>query len=68
MMPIRTLESIVYGINSTLWNAETLKRDWTHVADTVAGIVAALNRPMGFMTFNLGVRFAGLVSGVCPHL
>ncbi len=54
MMPIRTLESIVYGHKLTLWNAETLKRDWTYVADTVAGIVAALNRPMGFMTFNLG--------------
>ena len=54
MMPIRTLESIVYGNTLTLWNAETLKRDWTYVADTVDGIVAALNRPMGFMTFNLG--------------
>ena len=31
-----------------------MKRDWTYVEDIVSGIVAALERPLGYQIINLG--------------
>jgi len=31
-----------------------MKRDWTYVDDIVAGVIAAMDRPLGYQIINLG--------------
>lgn len=54
MMPIKTIESILRGETIQAYAGGTLKRDWTYIDDCVAGVMAALERPMGFQIINLG--------------
>lgn len=54
MMPLRVLEAIVSGAPITLYNGGRMRRDWTYIEDTVAGVKAALERPMGYEVINLG--------------
>lgn len=54
MMPLRALDMILSGTPIKLWNGGNLKRDWTYIDDTVSGIIAALERPMGYEVINLG--------------
>ncbi|MBN1286545.1 MAG: SDR family NAD(P)-dependent oxidoreductase [Anaerolineae bacterium] len=54
MMPFRVLDAIVKGKPITLFNGGTMRRDWTYIDDTVAGVAAALARPMGYEVINLG--------------
>jgi UDP-glucuronate 4-epimerase len=37
-----------------LFDAGQMKRDWTYVDDIVAGVVAAIDRPLGYEIINLG--------------
>ncbi len=53
MMPRLLLESVTSGKEVKLFEGD-LRRDWTHVSDTIAGVIAAIDRPTGFATFNLG--------------
>lgn len=54
MMPLLTIDAILQGKTISLFGGGTPRRDWTYVDDTVDGIVAALNRPMGYEIINLG--------------
>jgi UDP-glucuronate 4-epimerase len=54
MMPLRVIESILSGQSIPVYDGGVLERDWTYIEDTVDGIVAALERPMGFEIINLG--------------
>jgi len=54
MMPFMVTDRIVRGETITLFDAGELKRDWTYVGDIVAGLVAALERPLGYEILNLG--------------
>lgn len=54
MMPLRALKAILNGDPIHMWDAGELKRDWTYVDDTVAGVMAAAERPMGYQLINLG--------------
>lgn len=54
MTPYFFTEHIIGDQPITLYDAGRPKRDWTYVKDIVSGIVAALDRPLGFETFNLG--------------
>jgi UDP-glucuronate 4-epimerase len=54
MMPFMVTDRIVKGEEITLFNAGQMKRDWTYVDDIVDGIVAALERPLGYEIINLG--------------
>ena len=54
MMPIRALEAIVNQTPMTLWNDGEIKRDWTYIEDVIDGIVAAIERPMGYQVINIG--------------
>src|SRR6185369_700598 len=38
-----------------LFNGGDISRDWTYIEDTVDGVVAALDRPLGYEVINLGV-------------
>jgi UDP-glucuronate 4-epimerase len=54
MMTFKVLHSIFSGQELPLYGGGNMYRDWTYVADTVAGILAAVDRPLGYETFNLG--------------
>lgn len=54
MMAYLLAESVTKGTEVPLYEGGQMYRDWTYVADTVAGVVAALDRPLGYEIINLG--------------
>ena len=54
MMPWRLMEATQSGEQMRLFNGGDIQRDWTYIADTVAGVVAALDKPLGSEVINLG--------------
>jgi UDP-glucuronate 4-epimerase len=54
MTPYFFTEHILEGKPIILYDAGRPRRDWTFVSDVVAGVVAALDRPLGYEVFNLG--------------
>lgn len=54
MMPMKAIDSILNGKTIQLYDDGKLERDWTYVDDIVAGVTAALEKPMGYGIFNLG--------------
>jgi UDP-glucuronate 4-epimerase len=54
MMPFHVTECLVQGRQFELYNAGNMRRDWTYISDIVAGVVAAVDRPMGYRIINLG--------------
>lgn len=54
MMAFKVLHSIFSGQNLPLYGGGNMYRDWTYVGDTVSGILAAADRPLGYELFNLG--------------
>jgi UDP-glucuronate 4-epimerase len=54
MMAYKVLESIFTGQELPLYEGGQMYRDWTYVSDTVAGVVAAADHPVGFEVINLG--------------
>ncbi len=54
MMPLRVLDAIVNGQTITLFDNGQMRRDWTYIDDVVAGIVTALERPLGYDIINIG--------------
>jgi UDP-glucuronate 4-epimerase len=65
MMPYHITRCVAQGEEFALYNGGEMYRDWTYIADIVAGVVAAADRPMGFEVINLGrgepVRMADFV-------
>jgi UDP-glucuronate 4-epimerase len=54
MMAYKVLDSIFTGREIPLFGAGEMLRDWTYVEDVARGIVAALDRPLGYEIINLG--------------
>jgi len=54
MMAYRVMEAIVNDREITLYEPSAMRRDWTYVDDIVSGVVAALDKPLGFEIFNIG--------------
>jgi UDP-glucuronate 4-epimerase len=54
MMPMKVIDAILSGQPIQVYDGGDLKRDWTYIDDTVDGLVAALERPMGYQIINLG--------------
>lgn len=54
MMPWRLLDATQTGEEIKLFNGGDIHRDWTYIADTVEGVLAALDRPLGYEIINLG--------------
>lgn len=54
MMPLKTIDSILRDQPITVWDGGQLARDWTYIDDTVSGVIAALDRPLGYRIVNLG--------------
>ncbi len=54
MMPWRLMEATQSGEQIRLFNGGDIQRDWTYISDTVAGVLAALDKPLGYEIINLG--------------
>ena len=54
MMPWRLMEATRTGEQIKLFNGGDIHRDWTYIEDTVAGVIAALDKPLGYEIINLG--------------
>ncbi|MEO0964203.1 MAG: NAD-dependent epimerase/dehydratase family protein [Planctomycetota bacterium] len=54
MMPFMVTDRVAKGETIKLFNAGEMQRDWTYVDDIVDGVIAALDRPMGYEIVNLG--------------
>jgi UDP-glucuronate 4-epimerase len=54
MMPWRLMEATQTGELVKLFNGGDIHRDWTYIDDTVRGVVAALDNPLGYEVINLG--------------
>jgi UDP-glucuronate 4-epimerase len=54
MMPYMVTDRIFRGERITLYEAGRMKRDWTYVDDIVSGVLAAIDRPLGYEILNLG--------------
>jgi UDP-glucuronate 4-epimerase len=55
MMPMRLMHASQDGTEIKLFNGGNISRDWTYIEDTVDGVVAALDKPLGYEVINLGV-------------
>lgn len=71
MMPWQWTVDILAGQPLTLYNAGHIKRDWTYIDDIVAGLMLALDKPLGFEIMNLGcsnpvenLRFVEVLEGL----
>lgn len=54
MMAYKLLDNMFVGRSVPLYNGGQMVRDWTYVGDIAAGIVAAVDRPLGYEVINLG--------------
>lgn len=54
MMPIKVIKAILEDQPITLFDGGKMSRDWTYIDDIVTGVVAALDRPLGYEVINLG--------------
>ncbi len=68
MMAYKVLDNIFTGCEVPLYNNGNMHRDWTYVDDIVSGLVAAVDRPMGYEILNLGrgepVLLSDFVKGI----
>jgi len=55
MMPLRVMHALMDGTTIPVFNGGDIHRDWTYIDDTVRGVIAALERPLGYEVINLGV-------------
>ncbi len=54
MMPWKLMEATQTGEVIKLFNSGDIHRDWTYIEDTVRGVIAALDKPLGYEIINLG--------------
>jgi UDP-glucuronate 4-epimerase len=55
MMPLRVMHALMDGTTIPIFNGGDIHRDWTYINDTVRGVIAALERRLGYEVINLGV-------------
>jgi UDP-glucuronate 4-epimerase len=74
MMPLRLMNAALDGTIIKLFNDGDVKRDWTYIDDTVDGVIAALERPLGYEIINLGFgspiglnAFVGFIEELADH-
>ncbi len=54
MMAYMVMDRIVKGEEIVVYNEGNLHRDWTYVDDIIQGVVAALDKPLGYDVLNIG--------------
>lgn len=55
MMPLRVMNAALDGTTIPIFNGGDIHRDWTYIEDIVSGVIAALERPLGYEVINLGM-------------
>lgn len=55
MMPLKLLNAAFNGKQMRLFNGGDIRRDWTYIDDALNGVIAALDRPMGYEVINIGL-------------
>lgn len=78
MMAYKVAENIYFGREVPLYNIGQMYRDWACIDDIVKGVLAAVDRPLGYDVINLGrgepvlladfVRFIEELTGRNGHL
>jgi UDP-glucuronate 4-epimerase len=71
MMAYLVAESITKGTQIPLYEGGRMYRDWTFVEDITDGVMAAIDRPLGYEIFNIGRGEPILLSefvGMLEHL
>jgi UDP-glucuronate 4-epimerase len=54
MMAYKVTDRILRDEEIVMYNAGDMYRDWTYIDDIISGVVAALDRPLGYEVINLG--------------
>ena len=54
MMTYKIFDAIRTGVPMPLFNGGKMHRDWTFVGDVVSGVVAALDKRLGYEVINIG--------------
>jgi UDP-glucuronate 4-epimerase len=54
MMAYKVLDNIFHEREVPLYERGQMYRDWTYIDDIVTGVVAAVDRPLGYEAINLG--------------
>ena len=54
MMTYKILDAMRTGVPLPLFNGGNMHRDWTFVSDVVSGVVAALDKRLGYEVINIG--------------
>ena len=54
MMAYSVMDNIINDREITLYNDGEMYRDWTYVEDITTGVIAALDKPLGYEILNLG--------------
>ena len=54
MMAYKVVDNIFFRREVPLYDNGRMRRDWTFISDIVAGITAAVDRPLGYEIINLG--------------
>jgi len=54
MMAYKVADNIFFGSEVPLYNNGQMHRDWTYIDDIVKGVLAAVDRPLGYEVINLG--------------
>jgi UDP-glucuronate 4-epimerase len=54
MVAYLVADNIFFGRRVPLYNGGRMYRDWTYIEDIAAGVVAAVDRPLGYEIINLG--------------
>lgn len=54
MMPWKLMDATQSGQIIKLFNNGDIHRDWTYISDTARGVLAALDKPLGYEVINLG--------------
>ena len=74
MMPSIVTEGIVNRRETVLFDGGQMKRDWTYIDDIVSGIIAALDKQLGYELINLGrgepilmTDFVEIIEGLVGH-
>lgn len=54
MMPFIVIDGIINRREIVLFDGGRMKRDWTYIDDIIGGVIAAIDRQLGYELINLG--------------
>jgi UDP-glucuronate 4-epimerase len=67
-MPFQLAETLTHHKTMRLFHKGQFQRDWIYISDAIDGLIAALDRPLGYELINLGGGKPILVADFIAHL